>query len=142
MGLLGTLIDGELAGSTLRYAIAGATVAGTYLAIPIGLGVLFAVPIQVAIPIAYVLAVSLHFVLQRHFVFRHVEAFALSTRQQIGRYIAMGAVQYPTTALATALLPGVLGVGERVTFVAVTLVISASCFLVLRSHIFHAAETA
>ena len=98
MGLLGALTDRELAGSTVRYAIAGATVAGTYLAIPLGLGWLFAVPIEVAIPIAYVLAVSLHFMLQRHFVFRHVETFALTTRQQIGRYIAMGAVQYPTTA--------------------------------------------
>jgi putative flippase GtrA len=137
MHAIRTLIRHPFAGPAIRYGIAGATVAGVYLAIPLVLNGVFGVEIQIAIPIAYVLAVSLHFNLQRLFVFRHVESFALSTRQQIGRYVAIGAIQYPTTALATALLPGALGVSERVMFVITTLFISVTFFLVLRGHVFH-----
>jgi putative flippase GtrA len=129
-----------LAGPSVRYVIAGGTVAGVYLAIPLALNGAFGVPIQVAIPIAYVLAVSLHFMLQRHFVFGHVDEFALSTRQQVGRYVVMGSIQYPTTALATAILPAMLGVSERVAFVGITVVISVTFFLVLRGHVFHPAN--
>ncbi len=98
---------------------------------------LLGVPIQIAIPLAYLLAITLHFNLQRHFVFRHVDEFALSVRQQIGRYVMIGAIQYPTTALATAFLPGLLGVSERVMFVLITLVMSLTFFLLLRGHVFH-----
>jgi putative flippase GtrA len=129
-----------LAGPTVRYLIAGATVAGVYLAIPLLLDGALGVAIQIAIPIAYLIAVSLHFNLQRHFVFRHVTQFALSTREQIVRYVAVGAVQYPLTALSTALLPGALGLSERAAFVCTTLAISLSFFLVLRAHIFHPSE--
>lgn len=129
-----------LAASTLRYGIAGATVAGVYLAIPLVLNGVAGVPIQVAIPIAYVLAVSLHFTLQRLFVFRHVDEFALAPRQQVARYLLIGSIQYPTTALATALLPGALGVSERVVFVATTLAMSLTFFLILRGHVFHPLE--
>ncbi len=104
---------------------------------PLVLNGLIGVPIQIAIPFAYLLAVTLHFNLQRHFVFRHVDEFALSVRQQTGRYLVIGAVQYPTTALATAFLPGLLGVSQRVTFLLVTLVMSVTFFLVLRGQVFH-----
>ena len=97
-------------------------------------------PIQAAIPVAYVLAVTLHFNLQRHFVFRHVVEFALSRRKQITRYVAVGAVQYPVTALSTAFVPGLLGISERAAFVATTLLISVTFFLVLRGHVFHPSE--
>lgn len=117
--------------------MAGATVAAFYLAVPLLLNGLLGIPIEVAILIAYILAVTLHFNLQRHFVFRQVDAFALSVRQQIGRYLIIGAIQYPTTALATAVLPGLLGVSERVVFVAVTIVMSLTFFLLLRGHVFH-----
>jgi putative flippase GtrA len=121
----------------LRYGVAGATVAAVYLGIPVILNGGLGLEIQIAIPIAYVLAVSLHFLLQRHFVFRHVPKFALSGREQATRYVAVGAVQYPTTALSTALLPGVLGLSQRATFVCTTLAISFTFFLVLRAHVFH-----
>jgi putative flippase GtrA len=140
MSRIRALAAHPLAGPSLRYAMAGGTVAAVYLAIPLGLNGGFGVAIQVAIPIAYVLAVSLHFMLQRHFVFRHVDEFALSARQQIGRYLMIGAIQYPATALATALLPGALGVSERVTFVGITVLISVAFFLILRGHVFHAEE--
>ncbi|MBV9818666.1 MAG: GtrA family protein [Solirubrobacterales bacterium] len=120
----------------VRYGVAGAIVGAVYLGVPLVLNGLIGAPIEVAIPLAYVLAVTLHFNLQRHFVFRHVDEFALSTRQQIGRYLVLGAIQYPTTALATGFLPGLLGVSERVIFVGVTLVMSVTFFLLLRGHVF------
>jgi putative flippase GtrA len=131
------LLRHDLAGPFIRYGIAGATVAGVYLAIPLVLNGLLHLWIQIAIPIGYILAITLHFNLQRHFVFRHVDEFALTVRQQIGRYIAIGCVQYPTTALATAFLPKLLGVNERVMFVMITIVISLTFFLLLRGHVFH-----
>ena len=106
----GALRRRPLAGPLVRYGIAGAhgRRASTWRCRSCSTAC-SGVPIEVAIPIAYVLAVTLHFNLQRHFVFRHVDEFALSTRQQIGRYVVIGAIQYPITALATALLPGCWG---------------------------------
>lgn len=132
-----TLLGHPLAGSAIRYGIAGAIVAGFYLGLPLVLTGPLGVPIQVAIPIAYFLAITLHFNLQRRFVFRHVEQFALPVRDQIGRYAAIAAVQYPTTALAIALLPKLLGISERVVFVGVTVCISIAFFLILRGRVFH-----
>jgi putative flippase GtrA len=131
------LLRSPLAGPLVRYGAAGATVAAVYLAVPLVLNGLIGVPIEVAILLAYVLAVTLHFNLQRRFVFRHVEEFALSVRQQIGRYLVIGAIQYPTTALATAFLPGLLGVSQRLIFVLVTLVMSVTFFLLLHGQVFH-----
>lgn len=140
MRLVRALMTHPTAGPTARYGLAGATVAGVYLAIPVGLSTAFGTGIEIAIPIAYVLAVCLHFTLQRRFVFAHVSQFALSGRQQAARYVMVGAIQYPTTALATALLPSLLGISARATFVLVTLIISVIFFLVLRGLVFHRAE--
>jgi len=131
------LRDHQLTAPMIRYGIAGVSVALVYIGVPLVLNGVMGVALQIAIPIAYLLAITLHFNLQRHFVFRHVDEFALSVRQQIGRYAAIGAVQYPTTALATAFLPRLLGVSERVMFVIITLSISGTSFLILRGHVFH-----
>jgi putative flippase GtrA len=139
MARLRALFEHPTAGPTIRYGIAGGAVGGVYLSIPLILDGVFSVPIEVAIPIAYVLAVSLHFTLQRTFVWRHVDQFALSTREQVARYLVIGAIQYPMTALSTAVLPGLLSVSERVVFVGTTLVVSITFFLVLRTHVFHPA---
>lgn len=132
-----TLLRRPFAGAAIRYGIAGSIVAGVYLSVPLLLNGVLDVAIEVAIPIAYLLAVTLHFNLQRHFVFRHVDEFALTTRQQIGRYVMVGAIQYPITALATAFLPDLLGISDGVTFVITTLCFSGTFFLVLRGHVFH-----
>jgi putative flippase GtrA len=127
-------------GPPLRYAIAGGMVAAVYPGTPLALTALVGTPIEVAIPIAYLAAVCLHFSLQRHFVFRHVPSFELSKRYQIARYVVIGAVQYPTAAISTAVLPGALGVPPRVIYVCSVITISAVCFVLLRTHVFHAAE--
>jgi putative flippase GtrA len=137
MRRLPLLLSHPLAGPGLRYVVAGAIVALVYLGVPVLLNVVIGLPVEAAIPIAYVLAISLHFTLQRTFVFHHVEEFALSTRGQIKRYCMIAAVQYPTTAVATAILPGVLHLPQRDTYVLVTLTTSVISFTVLRTLIFH-----
>ena len=129
----------RLSGDMVRYAVAGATVAGAYIGLTLLLSGPAGLPIQVAIAIAYVLAVMLHFALQRVFVFRGRESFALSGREQAGRYVAIGVVQYTVTALATSLLPSVLGMSEQAVYVGTVVVVSALTFLVLRGRVFHAA---
>jgi putative flippase GtrA len=115
-------------------------VAAVYLGLPVLLDGAVGVPIQIAIPIAYIAAVCLHFNLQRHFVFRHVDQFALTTRAQITRYVVVGAVQYPVTALLTWALPRTLGFSPRAAFVCTALAITATFYIILRTHIFHAGE--
>ena len=137
MRSLRALLHHPLAGPAIRYGIAGGCVAAVYLGVPLLLNGVLGLWIEIAIPIGYALAICLHFNLQRRFVFRHVDEFALTTRQQIGRYVAIAAVQYPSTALAEAFLPKALGINERVTFVIITIAISVTFFLVLRGHVFH-----
>lgn len=131
-----TLLTHDLAGPLIRYGIAGGCVAAVYLGVPLLLHDVVRLPIEVAIPIAYALAITLHFNLQRHFVFRHVDEFALSSREQIGRYAMIAAIQYPTTALATAFLPGLLHVSSDAAFLLISLSISLTVFLLLRGHVF------
>jgi putative flippase GtrA len=142
MRRLRVLASHPLTGSAVRYAIAGSAVAVVYLGIPVALNGGAGLPVEVAIPIAYLAAVTLHFNLQRHFVFRHVAEFALSRREQIARYIGMGVVQYPTTAIATAVLPKLLGLSERTAFVIVAMTMSLTLFVLLRTHIFHSGDQA
>jgi putative flippase GtrA len=134
---LRALLRHDLTGPLIRYGLAGTCVALVYLAVPLLLHDVVGLPIEASIPIALALALTLHFNLQRHFVFAHVDRFALTTRQQIGRYAIIAAIQYPTTALATAFLPRLLGVSSDAAFVIITLTISLAGFLLLRSHVFH-----
>jgi putative flippase GtrA len=133
------VIDHPLTWPTIRYGISGLMVATVYLGLPVVLNAAVGLSIEAGIPIAYVVAISLHFTLQRLFVFRHVESFALSKRQQAMRYVVIAAFQYPTTAIATALLPGLLGISERVAYLATAIVIVVLTYAVLRTRVFHAA---
>lgn len=134
------LIAHPLAGPTLRYGITGVIVSSIYFGGPLLLNGVAGLPLEVAIPIAYLTAVCLHFTLQRTFVFRHVTQFALTKRQQAMRYLAIGAVQYPTTAILTAVLPGLVHVQARLVYLTIAGAGSLTLFLVLRSRVFHEHE--
>jgi putative flippase GtrA len=123
-----------------RYAVAGAVVAVVYVGGTLLLSGPVGLPIQAAIPIAYVVAVTLHFLLQRTFVFRHDDGFALSVREQIVRYLLIAATQYPATAALTALLPALFGLSEQVAYLITVAVISLTFFFVLRRGVFHPPE--
>jgi putative flippase GtrA len=132
----------QLTWVTVRYAISGCIVAAFYLGTPVVFNGALGVPIEFVIPPAYVLAACLQFTLQRVFVFRHVGEFALSIREQAARYVVLGSIQYPTTAGATALLPLVFGIPQRVAFVASSLLFSLCFFIFVRGSVFHPSSAA
>lgn len=121
----------------LRFLISGAVVTVTNL----GLGLLLAgplgVPIQIAIVTGYVAGFLLNYTLQRTFVFADRRSFALSAGSQFWRYAQLSAVQYAFTALATAILPDLLGVSEEVVYVVTALAVAVTTFIVIRLAIFH-----
>jgi putative flippase GtrA len=121
----------------MRFVLSGSTVAAVYLGLGLLLSGPIGVPIQIAIPVSYVLSVLLNYMLQRHFVFAHSESFALAPQSQFIRYVQIGAVQYAITALATAVLPNVLGINEQIVYVAVALIAAAITFVLLRFVVFH-----
>jgi putative flippase GtrA len=135
--VLGDAVSPAARAQLIRYVIAGATVATVYIGLTLLLSGPVGLPIQAAIPIAYATAIALHFTLQRWFVFRDAGAFALAMHHQVGRYLALALVQYTTTALATAFLPGVLDLPEQVVYVCAVGVISVVSFILLRTHVFH-----
>ena len=129
-------------GQMLRYLAVGGLVAVTYIGGTFLLEGPGGLPLAAAIAIAYTVAVLLHFALQRAVVFRHHRdeaGFALPVRAQILRYVVLGVAQYAITVAATKLLPGPLGVDERVVYVITVAIMSAVGFTVLRTRTFHAA---
>lgn len=126
-------------GQPLRYAVAGTIVALTYLLLTLGANSVLGVPLQVAMPVCYAVAVVLHFALQRYYVFRSRTGFALAFHEQALNYVLLGLVQYAFTATMTAVLPGVLGVDERIVYVGAVGVATVFAFLVLRLHVFRSA---
>lgn len=127
-------------GQMMRYGISGAVVAAVYLGMPIAVSDAFGWPLQAMIPVAFVLAATLQFTLQRIFVFRHVDEFALSVRAQVMLYVIVGSIQYPATALGTFLLPKLFGMPDRVAFITTSLAFSLFFFLFIRRRVFHPSE--
>jgi putative flippase GtrA len=122
----------------LRYVVSGGVVTVANLGLGLLLSGPLGIPIQIAICIAFVASLLLNYTLQRLFVFADRESFALAGASQFTRYIQLGAAQYVFTALATAVLPGLLGVSQQVVFVAAALFAAAVTFVVLRLAVFHA----
>jgi putative flippase GtrA len=130
-------IAGFLTAETLRYIIGGSFTTIVYVGMTLTLARVVHAPIQLAIPISYGTALLLHFLLQRKFVFKREEGFALERHHQLRRYLTTAATQYGLAALSTAVLPGVLGVHEQVVYVVTALTLAAGTFLILRAHVFH-----
>lgn len=128
-----------MSGQPLRYAIAGAVVAITYLSLTLFAAGPLGIPIQAAMPVSYALATALHFTLQRYYVFRSHTGFALAFHAQAGSYVVLGLIQYAFTATMTAVLPEVLGIDERIVYVGAVCVATVFGFLVLRLHVFRSA---
>jgi putative flippase GtrA len=126
----------------LRFVLSGGTVAAVYLGLGLLLSGPFGVAIQIAIPVSYVISVLFNYSMQRWFVFAHSDEFALSRQAQFLRYVQIGVAQYVLTALATAVLPDVLGVDEQIVYVVTALIAAAITFVVLRLVVFHGSEGA
>jgi putative flippase GtrA len=126
----------------IRFALAGGTVALVYLSVTTVLAEVVGLPFQAALAIGFSVGLLVHFTLQRLFVWTHHDEFALPLRHQVGRYLALSAVQYSVTAASTALLPAALNVSAEVVYLATVAVLVSTNFLVFRYRIFHAKAAA
>jgi putative flippase GtrA len=120
-----------------RYLTAGSFVAVVNLgtgAVLLALGV----EVQLTVAIAYLAAITTHFTLQRLFVFAGEGAFALTLGQQLRRYLAMAAVQYPATAGLVALLVAI-GFANLAAVVCAALLVTPATYFLLRTRMFHLA---
>jgi putative flippase GtrA len=125
-----------LAGQAFRFALAGGLVAVVYLSVTTVLHVAFAVPFQAALAAGFTVGVALHFTLQRVFVWRHDQRFALPVHHQALRYLCVCFTQYGITALFTSQLPDLLGVPVEVVYVATALGLAGINFIVFRGRVF------
>lgn len=125
-------------GQGVRFALSGGFVALAYATITTVLHEVFAVPFELALAIGYVLSAVIHYTLQRLFVWRHAEQFALRAHRQLVRYLCVSGSQYGLTALATARLPSLLGVPVEVVYLPVMLTLAAVNFMIFRTRVFHA----
>jgi putative flippase GtrA len=124
-------------GQPARFVVAGALTALIYIGGTLLLSGIVGVPIQVSIALAYVSSLAAHFSLQRFFVFRNRDAFALAVHQQAIRYLGGASAQYAFAAVATAVLPSLLGVSSEVAYVLAAVIAAAGSFLFLRRYVFH-----
>jgi putative flippase GtrA len=128
-----------LAGQGVRFALAGSLVALLYISITTLLHEAFAVRFQIALAIGFVASVALHFTLQRVFVWKHYQKFALAAHHQAARYLLMCASQYGVTALATSRLPTLLRLPVEVVYLATMLSLTGLNFILFRGRVFHPA---
>lgn len=126
-----------IAGQAVRFAVSGSAVAVVYVAVTTVLHDVVAVPFQTALAIGFVVSVALNFTLQRVFVWRHFEGFALAARHQAVRYLCMSGGQYGLTVLSTSRLPPLLGLPVEVVYLATMITLAAINFLVFRHRVFH-----
>ena len=126
-----------LAGQGLRFALAGSSVAVVYLTVTTVLHDVFDVRFQIALAIGFLVGIALHFTLQRLFVWRHHESFALPIHRQAVRYLCLCATQYGITAVCTSQLPKLLGAPLEVVYVTTALSLAGLNFVVFRSRVFH-----
>jgi putative flippase GtrA len=124
-------------GQGARFALAGGAVALVYLATTTVLAEVAGMPFQAALAIGFAVAIMVHFTLQRVFVWTHHEEFALPLGHQVGRYLAVAALQYAVTAASTGLLPSALGVPTEAVYLVTVAVVLGANFLVFRHGIFH-----
>jgi putative flippase GtrA len=124
-------------GQLVRFALSGSVVAVVYVSVTTVLHDIFAVRFQIALAIGFVAGVALHFTLQRVFVWRHDEQFALAAHRQAVRYLSVCASQYGVTALATSQLPGLVGLPVEIVYLSTMLALAAFNFIVFRGRVFH-----
>ena len=125
-------------GQGLRFAMSGGFVALVYATATTVLHEVGGLPFELALAIGYVLSAVIHYTLQRLFVWRHAEQFALRPHLQIVRYLCVSGSQYGLTALATAQLPGRLGVPVEAVFLPTMLTLAVINFIIFRTRVFHA----
>jgi putative flippase GtrA len=128
-----------LLGQVFRFAIAGGIVGCVYIVATLLFSHVAGLPFQLALALGFLIALATHFSLQRLFVWVHDEEFALSTRHQARRYLAVALTQYGLTALVTSTVPDALGVSTDLVYLATTACTTLASFVIFRARVFHAA---
>jgi putative flippase GtrA len=126
-----------LASQGTRYALAGAFVGGVYLLATTFLAVVVGLPFRAALAIGFTLQLGVHFTLQRRFVWRPEQQYALRLRHQARRYVMVAAAQLAVTAASTSLLPHRIGVSAELVYLATVAALTSVNFLLFRSVVFH-----
>ncbi len=129
--------DWGLAGQLVRFGLSGSIVAVVYVSVTTLLHTVFGVPFQIALAIGFSVGVIVHFTLQRVFVWRHHEDFALAVHHQALRYLCVCASQYAVTAASTYWLPDLLGLPVEVVYIATMIALAVFNFIVFRGRVFH-----
>lgn len=117
--------------------MAGATVTAIYTVTTLLLAVAIGLPFQMALLLGLSFALAVHFTLQRRFVWAHGSRFALPLSRQVRRYACVAATQYAVTAIASKLLPPVLGLSTEVVYLLAVVLLTTTNFLVFRHIVFH-----
>jgi putative flippase GtrA len=129
--------DWGIAGQMVRFAISGTIVAVVYVSITTILHYAAGVPFQIALVTGFLLGVCLHFTLQRVFVWRHHEQFALAMHHQAVRYLVLCSSQYGVTALTTSQLPSLIGLPVEAVYLLTVVSIAIFNFTIFRGRVFH-----
>jgi putative flippase GtrA len=129
-----------LVGRGIRFAFVGGSVAAYYIGMTTFLFDIVRLPFQAALVIGFTTAICVHFTLQRFFVWKRENRYALRTHHQVARYLAVVGAQYGITAATTATLPEALGVPIREVYLTVAIFLAVTNFLVMRSRVFHPVE--
>jgi putative flippase GtrA len=134
--------DWGLAGQGIRFAVSGVLVASVYISVTTLLHEVLGVRFQIALASGFLAGLALHFTLQRLFVWRHHQSFALALHQQAARYLLICFTQYGITALSTARLPGLLGLPVEVVYLMTVFTITGINFVLFRGRVFHGVAAA
>ncbi|HXA53478.1 MAG TPA: GtrA family protein [Solirubrobacteraceae bacterium] len=134
--------ESGLLGLCVRFVLAGGVSTIVYLLITTIAAIVVGLPFQAALALGFCASFCLGFMVQRRFVWVRRERYVLPIHRQAGRFLLMACFQYSTTALATALLPPVLGVPTEIVYLAMVALLSVVNFMVLRHRIFHAVPAA
>jgi len=121
----------------MRFVLAGSFVAAVYLGTTTFLHSVLTVRFQIALVVGFATAVATHFALQRLFVWRRNDGFALSLRTHVGRYTIVAAANYASTAAVTSLVPQAVGVRVTYVYVAWSLLLAAISFVAFAYVVFH-----
>lgn len=132
-------IDPETRRQAVRFVLVGATVAGIYTALLTVLYKVVGLPFQAALALAYFTAVGAHFTMHRTFTFLTERGYAMRTRDQLARYLALVLLQYALTAAALAVLPDLLDAPRLAVWFCTVSVFALVSFIVLKTKTFHAA---
>ena len=127
-----------IAGQGFRFALSGVAVATLYATVTTVLHSVFAVQFQIALAVGFGVGLCLHFTLQRLFVWRHHQKFALAVHHQAIRYLGMCGIQYGITALSTSQLPSAVGLPVEVVYLVTMLTVAGMNFILFRGRVFHA----